>query len=122
MPTLHVGRAVQSLVTAYSRGLRANLGGIDRLRQHGPGSRMTSRRGLCTFTMLRVDWERESALAIAQQRTIETLEAGIAAGGDPEQLLDAAEAEDIAEEGAFKRACWVRGVSAGSLGLDQDTS
>ena len=66
---------------------------------HGRLLTDASCRGLCTFTMLRVDWERESALAIAQQRTIETLEAGIAAGGDPEQLLDAAEAEDIAEEG-----------------------
>ena len=43
-------------------------------------------------------------LAIAQQRTIETLEAGIAAGGDPETLLDAAEAEEVAEEGA----AWLR--------------
>ena len=57
------------------------------------------RRALCTYTLLRVDWEHEAALAIAQQRTIDTLEAGIAAGGDPEALLDAAEAEDIAEEG-----------------------
>jgi len=47
-----------------------------------------------------VDWEHEAALAIAAQRTIDTLEAGIAAGGDPEALLDAAEAEDVAEEGA----------------------
>jgi hypothetical protein len=36
---------------------------------------------------------------VAQQRTIETLEAGIAAGGDPELLLDAAEAEDVLQSG-----------------------
>ena len=72
-------------------------------------------RGLCIFTMLRVDWERESMLAIAQQRTIETLEAGIAAGGDPELLLDAAEAEDIAEEGQSRQPVDYDGSSLGRV-------
>jgi len=65
----------------------------------GPATKYLLRRALCTYTLLRVDWEHEAALAIAAQRTIDTLEAGIAAGGDPEALLDAAEAEDVAEEG-----------------------
>ena len=55
---------------------------------------------LCTIQLFRVDWQHEADAAVAQQRTIETLEAGIAAGGDPELLLDAAEAEDVLQSGA----------------------
>ena len=74
-------------------------------------------RALCTYTLLRVDWEREAALAIAQQRTIDTLEAGIAAGGDPETLLDAAEAEDVAEEGAGRLICGLWTCQTGDAGF-----
>ena len=55
---------------------------------------------LCTIQLFRVDWQHEADAAAAQQRTIDSLEAGIAAGGDPELLLDAAEAEDVVEQGA----------------------
>ena len=58
------------------------------------------RSTLCTIQLFRVDWQREADAAVAQQRTIETLEAGIAAGGDPELLLEAAEAEDVLQSGA----------------------
>ena len=59
------------------------------------------RSTLCTVQLLRVDWQHEADAAMAQQKTIESLEAGIAAGGDPELLLDAAEAEDVLEQGAM---------------------
>ena len=58
------------------------------------------RSTLCTVQLCRVDWQHEADAAAAQQRTIDSLEAGIAAGGDPELLLDAAEAEDVVEQGA----------------------
>ncbi len=65
------------------------------------------RSTLCTISLCRVDWQHEADAAAAQQRTIEGLEAGIAAGGDAELLLDAAEAEDVVEQGArvLRRVC-----------------
>ena len=64
------------------------------------GESRPPRSTLCTISLCRVDWQHEADAAAAQQRTIEGLEAGIAAGGDAELLLDAAEAEDVVEQGA----------------------
>ena len=65
-----------------------------------PDPHRALRSTLCTIQLFRVDWQHEADAAVAQQRTIESLEAGIAAGGDPELLLDAAEAEDVLLSGA----------------------
>ena len=52
------------------------------------------------MTLLRVDWEAEAKLSQAQQRTIESLEAAIATGADPQEVLAKEARDQAAEEGA----------------------
>ena len=52
------------------------------------------------MTLLRVDWVVEAKLAQAQQRTIESLEAAIATGADPQEVLAKEARDQAAEEGA----------------------
>lgn len=55
---------------------------------------------LNVVTLLRVDWEAESKLAQAQQRTIESLEEAIATGANPVEVLAQEARDQAAEEGA----------------------
>ena len=43
---------------------------------------------MCVVTLLRVDWEAEAKLAVAKQRTIESLEVAMDFGASPEEVLD----------------------------------